>query len=399
MLIKPTVAASSLAIVVAACAQLAGPPQAIPQAFAPNGAPNTSSGFKTLVEFNEVNGCNPIAGLVALKDTLYGTTTCGGRFAEGEVYSISSAGKFGIVYNFTNDARYAYAPVTVVGDTLYGAAVGGGKYHSGTVYSLGLNGKKNWVYSFRHELFPYAGLTNVNGTLYGTTVEGGGSYCYGEQGCGSVFKISSSGKEREIYGFKGGGSDGAQPWAGLVNVNGTLYGTTSGGGSDNDGTVFSVTPSGVEHVLHSFGGPDGINPYGTLIYANGLLYGTTEEGGSYGWGTVYSITTSGTEQVVYDFADTSQYDASEPEAGLLYLNGELYGTTVEGGGTGCGGLGCGTVFEVSPSGTEHVLYSFQGGSDGKEPQSALAAVNGVLYGTTPYGGTYYEYGTVFALKP
>lgn len=397
---KSTVAALFLAIGIVACAHIAGS-SALPHGFAPSEIHHNTSNFKTLVEFNGINGCTPYAGLVARRTTLYGTTTCGGYFGEGEIYSVSATGKFSIVHNFVRDGVYAYAPVAVVGRTLYGTAVGGGKYQGGTVYSVDISGKEHWLYSFRHNVFPYAGLVNLNGTLYGTTVGGGvGTNCLSSPGCGTVFAITSSGREKTIYSFKGG-SDGAHPWSGMVALNGTLYGTTSeGGGSNDNGTVFSVTPSGRERVLHAFAQiPDGGNPFGTLIAANGVLYGTTEFGGTSNWGTVYSITTSGQEQIVYSFGSNSPGDALEPEAGLLYLNGKLYGTSYDGGGYGCAGVGCGTIFEVSTSGQEQVLYKFQGGADGSGPQSQLTAIGGVLYGTTTTGGLYYNFGTVFELKP
>ena len=111
---------------------------------------------------------------------------------------------------------------------------------------------------------PYGGLVNVNGTLYGTTNEGGFS-C----DCGTVFSITPSGTETVLHSFSMG--DGSYPTAGLISVNGTLYGTTEyGGGTRNAGTVFSITTSGKEIVLHSFGesSGDGANPYGGLVNVN-----------------------------------------------------------------------------------------------------------------------------------
>ena len=134
------------------------------------------------------------------------------------------------------------------------------------------------------ENFPFAGLVNLNGTFYGTTVQGGQGHCpYSGPGCGTVYEISSSGEEKTLYSFRGGPKDGSAPWAGLVALNGVLYGTTSSGGSGNTGILYSLTTLGKEHVLHSFdGGTDGGNPYGTLIAVNGTLYGTSEFGGSGG---------------------------------------------------------------------------------------------------------------------
>ncbi|MBV9232760.1 MAG: hypothetical protein JO030_01850, partial [Candidatus Eremiobacteraeota bacterium] len=121
---------------------------------------------------------------------------------------------------------------------------------------------------------PSAGLTNVNGVLYGTASSGGGP-----ANGGVVFRTNPNGRGRILYAFKAGG-DGADPDAGVIEVNGTLYGTTALGGTYQKGTVYSLTLNGSEKVLHSFaGGTDGEQPHAALIEANGTLYGTTEYGG------------------------------------------------------------------------------------------------------------------------
>jgi uncharacterized repeat protein (TIGR03803 family) len=138
------------------------------------------------------------------------------------------------------------------------------------------------LYSFKGKdgADPGAGLLNVNGTLYGTTT-GGGKYCRGSDGCGTVFSITTSGKETVLHSF-GGTGDSGYPKAGLLNVNGTLYGTTAGGGANGSGTVFSITTSGAETVLYSFkGGKDGKAPSAGLLNVKGTLYGSTEVGGQF----------------------------------------------------------------------------------------------------------------------
>jgi uncharacterized repeat protein (TIGR03803 family) len=131
--------------------------------------------------------------------------------------------------------------------------------------------------------------------------------------------------------------DGAGPEASLINVNGTLCGTTSGGGTYkcrgvDCGTVFSVGTTGTENVLHDFSGtPDGNFPFAGLVDMNGILYGTTANGGTYGYGTVFSITASGTETVLHSFGEGYANDGVVPEAGLIDVNGTLYGTTSQGG--------------------------------------------------------------------
>jgi uncharacterized repeat protein (TIGR03803 family) len=193
---------------------------------------------------------------------------------------------------------------------------------------------------------------------------------------------------QSLYSFQGGSGDGANPQAGLLDVEGTLYGTTESGGPNGYGTVFAIAPSGTETVLHYFGtgSGDGTFPQAGLINVNGTLYGTTFQGGTHDLGTVFAITPSGTETLLYSFmgkCNGSCTDAAYPLAGLLDVNGTLYGTSQQGGANNLG-----TVFTITPSGTETVLYGFKGGKvrDGQFPQAGLINVKGTLYGTTYEGG-------------
>jgi uncharacterized repeat protein (TIGR03803 family) len=243
---------------------------------------------------------------------------------------------------------------------------------------------------------PYAGLIgDSKGNGYGTTYLGGKSpACL--LGCGTVYKISPSGNLTIVHAFVGGTTDGCIPRGLLViDKSGNLYGTTPGCGTNNAGTAFKISSSGTETILHNFGLPgDGSEPQCALaIDAQGNLYGTTPLGGAYSAGTVFKVTPSGVETVVYSF--TGAADGKMPIAGLIFgARGNLYGTT------SVGGLyGRGTVFELSPSGAETVLYSFAGGSDGNSPQAGLVLdKRGYLYGTTIFGGTS-DFGTVFVLNP
>ncbi|HKU81701.1 MAG TPA: choice-of-anchor tandem repeat GloVer-containing protein, partial [Candidatus Tumulicola sp.] len=150
-------------------------------------------------------------------------------------------------------------------------------------------------------------------------------------------------------------------------------------------------------VIHSFGsGSDGVNPQAGLIKVKGVLYGTTQYGGANGLGTVFSLTPSpsSTETTLYSFAGYPS-DGSDPVASLVNVNGTFYGTTLEGGGGNCGiRLGCGTAFAIAPSGAETVLHTF--GQDATNPEGGLIYVKGSLYGTTASGGTN-TVGTVFAI--
>ena len=204
-----------------------------------------------------------------------------------------------------------------------------------------------------------------------------------------------------VHNFTGG-SDGANPLGGFtIDAAGNLYGTTNAGGVFGAGTVFKVTQSGSEIVLHSFtGGIDGANPSASLLLdaAAGNLYGTTSAGGTFGAGTVFKVSPyTGKQKVLYSF--TGGTDGASPEAGLaMDAVGFLYGTTTAGGSNGNG-----TVFRLDlrqppRSAPYRVLYSFGQGTDGKVPVAGVTLdAAGNLYGTTSDGGTY-GYGTVFQLK-
>jgi uncharacterized repeat protein (TIGR03803 family) len=237
-------------------------------------------------------------------------------------------------------------------------------------------------------------LINVGGILYGTTSEGGAS------GYGTVFSITPAGVKKTLYSFRGG-SDGADPGS-LINVGGTFYGTTTtGGGSGNCrggcGTVFSVTPGGVETVLYAFRGgtTDGSLPE-SLIALGGKFYGVTESGGAHalrprsGQGTVFSVTPEGVETVLYSFGGYPGGNA--PFGNLLAVDGILYGAT-DRGGYPVSPSAQGTVFSMTRSGRERVLTYFLG-SNGGAPVGSLIDVGGTLYGATGFGGAYNQ-GTVF----
>lgn len=232
---------------------------------------------------------------------------------------------------------------------------------------------------------PFGRLLGVNGTLYGTT-SGGGS-----NNAGTVYSITPSGTFNELYSFAGD-PDGQNPRAGLVDLNGVLYGTTVSGGASNTGTVYSITTGGTESVIQSFySGSYGSNPYAGLIAANGSLYGTASTGGVYNVGTVFSITPAGVQTVLHQFGGSG--DGTNPLAPLLKVGSMLYGTTTSGGTNGSG-----TLFAIAKSsGHETLLHSFGAGADGFNPQyGQLANLNGTLYGTTQNGGANNE-GTIYSI--
>jgi uncharacterized repeat protein (TIGR03803 family) len=254
-------------------------------------------------------------------------------------------------------------------------------------------------------------LLGVNGNLYGTTAFGGMS------NEGTVFQLTGQGKLTSLYSFSR--NDGRNPTIGplIRDRAGNLYGTTQNGGdlhcvaftnTSGCGTVFKISAGGKETILHSFsGGPDGSYPLAGLVADSaGNLYGTTELGGigcnGQGCGTVYKITPAGTETVLYSF--TGGADGSNPGSVVLVIDsaGNLYGTAGAGGDLTCGsqGLGCGVVFKIDPTGKETVLHAFTGGADGSNPSTGVVRdSSGNLYGTLPIGGTCRNCGLVFKIDP
>ena len=195
-----------------------------------------------------------------------------------------------------------------------------------------------------------------------------------------------------LYSFTGG-ADGGSPEATLVQgVDGSLYGTTSEGGTSSSGTVFKITTNGTFTTLYSFyGSSDGGFPYaGVIQAADGNFYGTTGDDGQLGNGTVFKITTNGILTTLHSFAGGS--DGSFPSAGLIQASdGNLYGTTAYGGT-----YNDGTVFQITTNGALTTLISFNG-TNGANPQAALVeGTDDNLYGTTQNGGPM-DYGVIFRL--
>jgi len=392
---KRTIAIISVAcaLTVAACASSTTPGFA-PPSYSGHHLPSAkSNGFRLVYAWP--GDAEPFAGLTYLGGTFYGTTAFSGN-GSGTVYSVTPNGNQQVLYSFSgNDGAVPQGDLAVMNGLLYGTTSQGGAYQDGTVFSISTGGSFNVLHNFGGPdgRAPVAGLTSLNGTLYGVTRFGGTN----DQG--AVFSITSSGTENVIYSFTGT-PDGAQPAADLVNVNGVLYGTTAGGGTNDSGTAFSITPGGVESVLHSFGsGSDGVDPLGRLIYVDGTFYGTTTGGGTtvcegfISCGTVFSMTPSGSEQVLHSFNPFQFGDGWSPWAGVTEMKGVLYGTTQFGGV-----FSYGTVYSITKRGAEKVLYYFENSGDGNSPLAPLVSLKGTLYGTALGCGSTCG-GTVFALRP
>jgi uncharacterized repeat protein (TIGR03803 family) len=325
-----------------------------------------------------------------------------------------------VSFNGTNGIGPEYGPLVQGRDgNYYGTASGGGLNSAGTVFQGTPGGKLTPIYNFCSKMnctdgsSPVAGLVlGTDGNFYGTTFAGGDKSCDYPAGCGTIFKITSAGVLTMIYTFTANGGAGDGPTAGLVQgSSGSFYGMT--GSEGGDGTIFKITPTGTLTTLHFFGGTDGLYPYGGLaLGTDGNFYGTTLSGGnsfmdcSSGCGTVFKMTPAGKLTTLHSFTLT---DGANPVGGLVQAgNGRFYGTTATGGvnqpsDCGVGSVpGCGTAFEITPSGTLSTLYNFSCSptncTDGAAPYGTLvAATDGNLYGTTYLGGICC--GALFAMTP
>ncbi len=261
---------------------------------------------------------------------------------------------------------------------------------------------------------PTSQLIQIGTNLYGTTATGGAA------GDGVVFKVAANGQETLLKSFSG--SDGSGP-AGLVrDAAGNLYGLTQLGGTaacsgiveyNGCGVIFEITAAGEFSVLYSFAGVGGANPAGKLLRdAKGNLYGATYGGGKnpscpgqqyqQGCGTVFELTPSGStwnETVLYNFAGGT--DGFSPNGGLIFSGAKLVGTTDSGNGLPCNPI-CGTVFVLTPGKngwTETILHAFTGGSDGAMPDDGLIGDSlGNKYGTARFGFAF-GYGAIFKIDP
>jgi uncharacterized repeat protein (TIGR03803 family) len=367
------------------------------------------SGYAELhrFSFSGGDGISPQAGLVIGKDgALYGTTQSGGTNAvgAGSVFKLNSDGSgYSILHHFSADVNGGYPMASlVVGPTgkLYGTTSSGGFSNVGTVFELSPDGSGYRVlHSFRDSsggdgAFPQTSLAQKSdGTLYGTTFGGGSS----TNDAGTVFKLNPDGGGYAVlHTFERIGLDVASPSELIVGNGGVLYGTTEFGGASNAGTVFKLNTDGSGYsILHEFrprSDAGGSYPQSGLMQGNdGTLYGTTAYGGGSDYGTVFKLKADGNGYtVLHSFVFM---DGPEPQGRLVQGSDmALYGTTSSGGG--------GTVFKLNPDGSDYtVLHRFgilQG--DGTGPQVTGLTLGGgdELYGATWQGGEM-GFGTIFKL--
>ena len=351
------------------------------------------------------DGASPHGALLRdAEGNLYGTTYYGGTSDSGTVFKLSRSGKESVLYSFTWGTDGGSPSSGLIQDTagnLYGTTEYGGDFTCnvydgcGTVFKVDPSGTETVIHSFTgpEGCYPFGGLLRDKvGNLYGTT-----QTC-GSTRFGTVFKVDTSGTTTVLHNFTG--FDGAYPTYTrlLMDKKSRLYGVTNSGGNSGEGVVYMLSKDGTETVLHSFTGVegDGCYPFGTPIMdKNGILYGTTNVCGISS-GIVWELRRNGAETVLHRFTGS---DGAQPIGGVIMdARGNLYGDTSQGGGTGCGGYGCGTVFKLDTNGKETVLHRFTG-LDGAYPfRGLIQDAEGNFYGTTGTGGSD-SYGTVWKLTP
>ncbi len=363
----------------------------------------------------------------------------------------TQAQTFSVLYGFTGGSDGIMPLAGVTRDSagnLYGTTLGGGDHSPqcqiadpsgigcGVVFKVDPEGNETILHRFTGGtdggsagLGVWGSLAiDSAGNLYGTRFDGGdvnNPNC-GGAGCGVVFKVDTAGHETVLHTFELSETDGGGPTGGVIrDAYGNLYGTTTSGGTFGDGTVYKISSSRTFSILYSFSsGPDGFYPWGELsLDAQGNLYGTTAYGGDLncapgvgpGCGVIFKISSSGSFVVLHTFEGSPADGAFPSSAPVLDNAGNLYGTTPQGGAI-CvyldqGEQGCGTIFKITPSGQETVLYDFPArdfydfhhnlAPHGRQPSSGvLLDAAGNLYGVTITGGTFRSReGALFRLSP
>jgi uncharacterized repeat protein (TIGR03803 family) len=359
----------------------------------------TRSGvFTTLHAFTpSYDGNTPYDRLLLGTDgNLYGTASAGGASNTGTLFEILPSGLLTTIYSFSptspssggankdGAAPYAGLAQSSIG-WLYGVTTAGGAAADGTIFTKIPAGGFKTLHSFMglDGSDPVADLTvSRTGTLYGVTKAGG------LNGSGTIFMITPQGNFTSLYAFTALDSqrhnaDGAFPIGAVVlDAQGNVYGTTSMGGSNGDGTIFKLSRKGTLTTLYTFtGGNDGMTPQGALLLAaDGNLYGTTTSGGAFGGGTAFQVTTAGALTTIHAFGEPFSNDGAAPIAGLVQAADQtFYGTTLLGGEWGAG-----TLFHLAADGNELVLFHF----DSYPLGGVVFGSDGSLYGTTPQRGTY-----------
>lgn len=329
------------------------------------------------------NGTSPVGNVLSYNGKLYGMTQGGGANDEGTIFSLDPSGNtFTVLHDFTTSYGDNLNPsdsLIEAGGIFYGMTEKGGANDSGTIFSFDPSGNTFTVlYSFSAATGdkPFGTLIDVGGILYGTAEFDGA----GDSGVIFGYNLSTN-TYSDLHDFNQN-VEGANPGGALIDVGGLLYGTTQTGGVHGGGTLFTFDPSNNTFAdIHDFNsGTDGSKPGAYLLDAGGIVYGTAAFEGTHNGGTIFSYNTSNTTfTTIFNFDPAT--DGSDPEGGLTYISGVLYGTTKNDGANGSGG----TVYSYAISGDTFTdLHDFDNNdpNNAGNPQGGVVNVGGTLYGLT-----------------
>ena len=348
------------------------------------------------------DGRYPDSGLTTGGDgNFYGTTTYGGANDLGTVFKITSEGVHTVLYSFTGgpgDGQNPASGLELGNDgAFYATTTAGGAFGSGTFYEITLDGKETMLYSFGGN---GSGATPQGLTLVSRRQFLRNHYLWRRQQSGTVYRITPTGAQTVLYSFANR-LDGQSPAAGLAGVMVTVICMELPSMAERIiwGTIFRIAPDGAGYAhLYSFaGGPtDGQYPGVKLRHvSDGTLWGSTGGGGANGLGTMFRYDpSSGAISIMHSFAGAPD-DGSQPSCRLRVGNdGNLYGATFYGGS-----FDLGTLFQITPTVLLTTIYSFAGGTDGQNPNSSLLVTSdGEFYGTTITGGLTNS-GTIYHINP
>ena len=354
---------------------------------------------KTLHTFEGTEGFFPSASMAFGKDGgLYGTTVNGGEDNKGVVFKLGKDGSYTVLHSFGAGTDGSLPWAGVVFDAkgnLFGTTQTGGSNNAGTVYKIDTSGNESVLYSFAGgtedgALPAGTPIVDSSGNIYGTTMYGGIVNCVVDNapiGCGTVFKLSIDGQETVLHEFSGDTNEGGNPYAGLAeDAQDNYYGTTDVGGRDCCGTIFKLSKTGKESELAQVGRVASYLWSGVALDAAGNIYGDSYEGGDYkdcggyGCGAIYKLPAKGKLTSLYDFKNRP--NDGNTELGTIFVDatGNLYGTSWIGGRYG------GAVWKLNSNGELQVL-SYLGAQYGVNPiGGVIVDLQGHIYGTASEGG-------------
>jgi uncharacterized repeat protein (TIGR03803 family) len=376
--------------------------------------------FSTLASFYPYGREPQLPPVQGVDGNFYGVTYAGGLKGAGIVYKITPEGTLDTLYSFCSqtscaDGEFPLDGVIAAADgNLYGTTWSGGLNDRGTAFKLTLQGELTSLYSFCSQencldgSSPSGLIQATNGNFYGMTLIGGA------HDAGTIFSLTPQGVLTTLYNFcsQPNCADGYNIDESVTSLvegsDGNFYGTNDLGGNQAGicsvygcGTAFKITPEGTFTTLYSFCSKvncaDGAIPYRLIQGSDGYLYGVTGSGGTpYGkGGTFFKLSTNGVLTTLFSFCEKSGCkDGFEP-IGLIQAagSGNFYGVTFQ--SSKCRG-GCGSVFEIMPTGAVTLLHTFDG-TDGDNPYGLTQATSGTFYGVTSSGGTHGD-GTVFSIS-